>query len=320
MSSSSIPTTNKIQPRSAFSRNLDTGFVWVTRIFALLIAVTLIWIAVQVAIQAAPAIQKFGLGFLGTSTWNPVENVYGALPMIYGTLITSAIALLIAVPVGLGVAIFLSEDYLEPKFQTPIVFLVELLAAIPSVVYGLWGIFVLGPLLAKLGQPFYAYFSWLPIFNTPPANRGILTAGVLLAIMILPTIAAISRDALISVPSTLRQAAVGLGSTRWETIIQVLVPAAVSGIVGAIMLALGRAIGETMAVTMVIGNSNNISPSIFAPGNTIPSLLASQFAEAGDSATDFQKPALLYAALILFVITLIVNVLAQLIVRRVQKI
>ncbi len=320
MSSSSIPTTDRIQPRSAFSRNLDTGFVWLTRIFALLIAVTLIWIAVQVAIQAAPAIQKFGIGFLGTSTWNPVDNVYGALPMIYGTLVTSAIALIIAVPVGLGVAIFLSEDYLTPQFQTPIVFLVELLAAIPSVVYGLWGIFVLGPLLAKLGQPLYTYFNWLPIFNTPPSNRGILTAGVLLAIMILPTIAAISRDALISVPSTLRQAAVGLGSTRWETIIQVLVPAAVSGIVGAIMLALGRAIGETMAVTMVIGNSNNISSSIFAPGNTIPSLLASQFAEAGDSATDFQKPALLYAALILFVITLIVNILAQLIVRRVQKI
>lgn len=316
MSSPTIQTEKLIQPRSQSSRTLDNVFVWVTRISALAIAATLIWIAIEVAIEASPAIQQFGAGFLFTTAWNPVNSVYGALPMIYGTLVSSAIALLIAVPVGLGVSVFLSEDYLPPRIQVAFVFLVELLAAIPSVVYGLWGIYVLGPLLVKLAQPLYTYFSWIPIFSTPPANRGMLTAGVILSIMILPTIAAISRDALISLSSDLRQAAVGLGATRWETILKVLLPAAFSGIVGAVMLALGRAIGETMAVTMVIGNSNNISPSILAPGNTIPSLLANQFAEA----SGLQVSALMYAALILFVITLLVNILAQLIVRRVQRI
>lgn len=316
MNSPTIQTEKLIQPRSQSSRTLDNVFVWVTRISALAIAATLIWIAIEVAIEASPAIQQFGAGFLFTTAWNPVNSVYGALPMIYGTLVSSAIALLIAVPVGLGVSVFLSEDYLPPRIQVAFVFLVELLAAIPSVVYGLWGIYVLGPLLVKLAQPFYTYFGWIPIFSTPPANRGMLTAGVILSIMILPTIAAISRDALISLSSDLRQAAVGLGATRWETILKVLLPAAFSGIVGAVMLALGRAIGETMAVTMVIGNSNNISPSILAPGNTIPSLLANQFAEA----SGLQVSALMYAALILFVITLLVNILAQLIVRRVQRI
>lgn len=295
---------------------MDQGFIWLTRIFALAVAGALIWIAIEVAVEALPAIQKFGPKFLVSTAWNPVTEEYGVLPMIYGTLVSSAIALLIAVPVGLGVSVFLSEDYLPPKIQLPLVFLVELLAAIPSVVYGLWGIFVLIPILTKLGQGLNTYFGWLPIFSTPPVGPGLLPAGVILSIMILPTIAAISRDALISLPSDLRQAAVGLGATRWETILKVLLPAAFSGIVGAVMLALGRAIGETMAVTMVIGNSNNISPSIFAPSNTIPSLLANQFAEA----SGLQVASLMYAALILFGITLLVNILAQLLVFRVQKI
>lgn len=236
--------------------------------------------------------------------------------MIYGTVVSSAIALLIAIPVGLGVSVFLSEDYLPPRLQLPLVFLVELLAAIPSVVYGLWGIFVLIPILRTFGQAMNTYFGWLPIFSTPPTGPGLLPAGVILSIMVLPTIAAISRDVLISLPSDLRQAAVGLGATRWETILKVLLPAAFSGIVGAIMLALGRAIGETMAVTMVIGNSNSINPSILAPSNTIPSLLANQFAEA----SGLQVSALMYAALILFGITLLVNILAQLLVIRMQRI
>lgn len=316
MTSQAVQKQSKIQPRSSWSRSLDQGFILLTRIFALAVAATLVWIALQVAIAAVPAIQRFGLNFLFSASWNPVNEQYGALPVIYGTIVTSAIALLISVPVSLGVAIFLSEDYLPPKIQMVFVFLVELLAAIPSVVYGLWGIFVLGPLVANIAQPLHTYFGWLPIFSTPPSNRGILVAGVILSIMILPTIAAISRDALISVPPILRQASVGLGATRWETIIKVLVPAAFSGIVGAIMLALGRAIGETMAVTMVIGNANRITPSLFDAGNTIPSLLASQFAEA----SGLQVASLMYAALILFVITLIVNILAQLIVGRVQRI
>ncbi len=309
-------TQNRIQPRSGFDRAIDKGFILLTRIFALAVAGILIWIAIEVAIEASPAIQQFGAKFLTSSAWNPVNQQYGALPQIYGTLVTSAIALLIAVPVGIGVAIFLSEDYLAPKIQMAFVFLVELLAAIPSVVYGLWGIYVLIPILGNLGRGLNAYFGWLPIFSTAPGGPGMLPAGVILSIMILPTITAISRDALISVPSELRQAAVGLGATRWETILQVLLPAAFSGIVGAVMLGLGRAIGETMAVTMVIGNSNRISPSILAPANTIPSLLANQFAEA----SGLQVAALMYAALILFGLTLLVNILAQLLVSRVQRI
>lgn len=316
MNSPATNTQSGIQPRSQWSRTLDRGFIWLTQIFAIAVAVVLIWIAIEVAIEALPAIQRFGVKFLFSTAWNPVTEEYGVLPMIYGTVATSAIALLIAVPVGLGVSVFLSEDYLPPKIQMPLVFLIELLAAIPSVVYGLWGIFVLIPFLRPLGLGLNTYFGWLPIFSTPPAGPGLLPAGVILSIMILPTIAAISRDALISLPSELRQAAVGLGATRWETILKVLLPAAFSGIVGAVMLALGRAIGETMAVTMIIGNSNNISPSILAPSNTIPSLLANQFAEA----SGLQVASLMYAAFILFLITLFVNILAQLLVLRVQRI
>jgi phosphate transport system permease protein len=196
------------------------------------------------------------------------------------------------------------------------VFLVELLAAIPSVVYGVWGIFVLVPILNNLGRWLNSSLGWLPIFSTSPTGPGMLPAGVILAIMTLPIITAISRDALISVPPSLRQASLGLGATRWETIFQVLIPSAFSGIVSAVMLALGRAMGETMAVTMLIGNSNNISPSLLAPANTISSLLANQFSEA----SGLQVAALMYAALVLFILTLIVNVLAEFIVIRVKRI
>jgi len=316
MSSPAIETKSGIQPRSPWSRRIDQGFIWLTLFFALAVAATLIWIAIEVAIQALPAIEKFGFKFFASAAWDPVNEQYGALAEIYGTVVTSAIALIIAVPIGIGVAVFLSENYLPPKIQMIFVFLVELLAAIPSVVYGFWGIFVLIPILRGFGQGLNASLGWLPIFSTPPYGPGILPAGVILSIMVLPTITAISRDALISLSSDLRQAAVGLGATRWETILKVLLPAAFSGIVGAVMLALGRAIGETMAVTMVIGNANQINASILLPGNTIPSLLASQFSEA----TGLQVAALMYAALILFGITLIVNILAQLLVRWVQRI
>jgi phosphate transport system permease protein len=223
--------------------------------------------------------------------------------------------LLLAIPIGVGTAILLSENFLPSQLRLVLVFLVELLAAIPSVVYGIWGIFVLIPILTNLGKWLHSSLGWIPIFSTPPTGPGMLPAGVILAIMTLPIITAISRDALISVPISLRQAAMGLGATRWETIFQVIVPAAFSGIVSAVMLALGRAMGETMAVTMLIGNSNNISLSLLAPSNTISSLLASQFSEA----SGLQISALMYAALVLFVLTLIVNMLAELIVNRVKR-
>lgn len=313
MASSPDRTLRLSWKRSNLSRTIDNGFVWLTAAFAIGVALLLVAIAIRVGSDALPAIQQFGLGFLFTSRWSVNDGIFGALTQIYGTLVTSFIALLIAIPVGLGVALFLSEDFLPPRIKQALVFLVELLAAIPSVVYGLWGIFVLIPILRPLGNWLNATFGWIPLFSTAPAGPGIYAAGIILAIMILPIIAAISRDALVAVPTELRQAAYGLGATRWETIFQVLLPAAFSGIVGGIMLALGRAMGETMAVTMVIGNVDTIrSFSILSQGSTVASLLANQFAEA----SGLQVAALMYAALVLFALTLVVNILAEWIVRR----
>jgi phosphate transport system permease protein len=308
---------SEFQPRSGTEKALDRGFIWLTRILALAVAGLLLFIAITVAMRAMPAIQEYGLGFLTSSDWNPVEGreKYGALPIIYGTLVSSAIALLLAIPLGVGTAVFLSEDFLPLSIRTPMVFMVELLAAIPSIVYGLWGIFVLAPFLTPFGQWLHNNFGWIPLFATPPGNRSMLIAGVILTIMILPIITAISRDSLASLPPDLRQASLGLGATRWETLFRVLIPAAFSGIVGGIMLALGRAMGETMAVTLVIGASNQISSSLLAPANTIASLLALQFAEA----KGLQVAALMYAGLVLFILTLIVNIFAELIVRQVKK-
>lgn len=317
MSSGAKQNQGVFQPPSQIDKSLDRGFVWLTRIFALAIGGILLWIAFQVAKEALPAMQTFGLGFIFQSVWNPVANQYGVLPQIYGTLVSAFIALLLAVPIGVGTAIILSENFLPIKVRTVLVFLVELLAAIPSVVYGIWGIFVVIPFLkATFGTWLNAYLGWLPIFSTPLTGPGMLPAALVLTIMILPIITSISRDALIALPPDLRQASMGLGATRWETILKVLLPAAISGIVGGVMLGLGRAMGETMAVTMLIGNANTINLSVLAPANTIASLLASQFAEA----SGLQISALMYAALVLFILTLLVNVLAELIVKRVKRI
>jgi phosphate transport system permease protein len=316
MATNSQNLPSAIKSRSEVEQSLDRGFIWLTRIFALAIAGVLLWIAFQVTVDAWAAIKEFGVSFLAKSAWNPVKDEYGVLPQIYGTLMSSFLGLLIAVPIGVGTAVLLSEDFLPGKIKTVLVFLVELLAAIPSVVYGVWGIFVLIPILTEIGKWLNSALGWLPIFRTPPTGPGMLPAGVILAIMTLPIITAISRDALISVPPSLRQASLGLGATRWETIFQVLIPSAFSGIVSAVMLALGRAMGETMAVTMLIGNSNNINISLLAPANTISSLLANQFSEA----SGLQVAALMYAALVLFVLTLAVNILAEFIVLRVKRI
>ncbi|MDZ8222971.1 MULTISPECIES: phosphate ABC transporter permease subunit PstC [unclassified Nostoc] len=315
MTTNSQNLSSATKNRSDVEKSLDRGFIWLTKIFAFGVAATLLWIGFQVAVASGPAIQKFGASFLANTTWNPVNDSYGVLPQIYGTLLSSFIGLLIAVPIGVGTAVVLSEDFLPAKVKLVLVFAVELLAAIPSVVYGVWGIFVLVPILTNLGKWLNSYFGWIPFFSTSPTGPGMLPAGVILAIMTLPIITALSRDALISIPSSLRQASIGLGATRWETILQVLIPAAFSGIVSAVMLALGRAMGETMAVTMLIGNSNNISISLLAPGNTISSLLANQFSEA----SGLQVSALMYAALVLFFLTLVVNIMAEFIVLRVKR-
>lgn len=302
--------------RSSQEKKFDRFFVGLTVAFAVAIGLVLLGIGLVISSESLPALKTFGLGFLASSRWNPVEGqeIYGALPMIYGTLMSSAIALLLAIPLGVGTAIFLSEDFIPLQIRTVLVFMVELLAAIPSVVYGLWGIFVLIPFTKIIGNWLYSHFGWFPLFSTPPVGPGMLPAGIVLSIMILPIITAISRDSLAALPPDLRQASLGLGATRWGTIFRVLLPAAFSGIVGGIMLALGRAMGETMAVTMIIGNSNQLNFSLLAPANTISSLLANQFAEA----KGLQVSALMYAALVLLIMTLIVNVLAQLVVNRIQ--
>ncbi|MEQ8959891.1 MAG: phosphate ABC transporter permease subunit PstC [Coleofasciculus sp. C2-GNP5-27] len=301
--------------RSGREKTTDRGFVWLARILALSVAAVLIFIAITVGIEALPAIRAFGLNFLVKSAWNPVEDNYGALPMIYGTLVSSAIALFFAVPLGLGTAVFLSEDFLPKSARLTLVFMVELLAAIPSVVYGLWGIYVLVPILIPIEEWLHNNFGWIPLFSTEPTRVGMFPAGIILTVMILPIITAISRDSLASLPPDLRQASLGLGATRWQTIFRVLIPAAFSGIVGGVMLGLGRAMGETMAVTLLIGNANQLNFSLLAPANTIASLLANQFAEA----SGLQVAALMYAGLVLFFLTLIVNILAELIVRQVKK-
>ncbi|HIK24532.1 MAG: phosphate ABC transporter permease subunit PstC [Thermosynechococcus sp. Uc] len=310
------PEVAMIRVRRNLRYYLDQGFYYLTMAFALAIAITLVWIVIQIGLTAIPAITQFGLGFLTSTTWDPVQNIYGILPQIYGTLVSAIIALVVAVPLGLGIAIFLSEDFLPTYVTTPIAFAIELLAAIPSVVIGLWGIFILIPFL----RPFYTfvhrYLGWIPLFGTEPRGNSLLTLGLVLAFMILPLITSISRQTLVSLPPYLRQGAMALGATRWETILRVLIPAGFSGIVGSIMLALGRAMGETMAAAMLVGNSNRINISLLEPGSTIASLIASQFGEAGRD----QVAALLYAGLVLMILSLIVNILAEIIIKKFQNV
>ena len=314
MTSASVNSKDN-KKRSSTEKSIDRGFIWLTGILAFAIAGILLWIAIQVGIQAMPAIKEFGLSFLTGSSWNPPEEQYAILPMIYGTVVSSLIALLIAFPVGVACAIVLSENFIPKSARRVLIFLVELLAAIPSVVYGLWGIYVLIPFLKPIGQWLHDNLGWFPLFSTNYVGPGMLPAGVILAIMILPLITAIASDSLASLPDNLRSGSYAVGSTRWQTIFSVLIPAAFSGIVGGTMLALGRALGETMAATLVIGNSNSLEFSVLAPANTIASLMANQFSEA----SGLQRQSLMYAGLVLFAITLIINIIAELIIQKVKK-
>ena len=308
------PHQSTIPPRSAGNVWAERIFVNLTQIFAIAVAGVLVAIAIQVAIGAWPAIKEYGLSFMIESAWDPVSQTYGALPMIYGTLVSSGIALLLAFPIGVGTAIFLQENFIPSSIRTPLTYMVELLAAIPSVVYGLWGIYVLIPFLKPIGEWLHQNLGFIPLFSTPYIGPGMFPAALILAVMILPILTAIARDSLASLPPHLRQGSLGLGATRWTTIFRVLIPSAFSGIVGGTILALGRAIGETMALTMLIGNANDLKFSLLAPANTIASLLANQFAEA----SGLQISALMYAALVLFVMTLVVNMLAEVIIRSVK--
>jgi phosphate transport system permease protein len=291
---------------------VDRAFSWLVYLAVLLAVSLLLQITVVIGSQAGEAFQQFGLGFIVSQEWDVPNNLFGALPYIYGSLVSSAIAILLAIPIALSVAIVTSEDFLPPWVRTPISFIVELLAAIPSVIVGLWGIFVLIPTLVPIATWLNQTLGWIPLFSTEPLGPGLLPAGVILAIMIIPTIASISREVLLAVPPQLRSASMALGGTRWETIFRVILPAATSGILGAGILGLGRAIGETMAVTMVIGNSPQISASLLDIASSIPAVLANEFAEALEG---LHVSSLMYLALILFGLTLVVNILAVTLVR-----
>lgn len=286
--------------------------------FALCIPLLLVFIALEVGRAAWPAFRAFGLSFLTSSRWDAVEGSFGAAPAIFGTVVSSLVALLVATPLAVGVAIFLSE-FAPSWLRQPVAFLVDLLAAIPSVVYGLWGIFVLIPLLREKVMPFLAdtlHLGGTPLFSGPAYGPSMLAAGLILAIMVLPYISAVSREVLLAVPRSQREAALALGATRWEMIWDAVLPYARSGIVGGVILGLGRALGETMAVTMVIGNRHEIAASLFAPGYTMASLIANEFSEATN---DLHLSALMAVGGVLFVVTLIVNALARWLVWRVSR-
>lgn len=284
-------------------RTLTTGF-------AVAIPILLAFIAFEVVAAAWPALRQFGFGFLTSSVWDPVRSQFGAAPMIYGTIVSSILALILSAPLALGVAIWLSE--FSPRWlRQPVSFLVDLLAAIPSVVYGLWGIFFLLPILREKVMPFLATTLGLgrtPFFSGPAYGNSMLGAAVILAIMILPYISAVSREVLMAVPRSQREAALAMGATRWEMIRDAVIPYARSGILGGVILGLGRALGETMAVTMLIGNRHEISASLFAPGYTLASVIANEFAEATN---ELHTAALMACGAVLLFVTLVVNAIAR---------
>jgi phosphate transport system permease protein len=298
----------------------DAAFRGATQLFAVGVLLLLGGVLLSLAIGAAPALQKFGWGFLVGSAWNPVTENFGALPAIYGTLVTSFIAMMVAIPLGFGIAVFLTE-LCPPPLRRPIGTLIELLAAIPSIIYGIWGFFVVAPIMQAYVQPaLIDAFGGLPIigalFSGAPFGLGVLTAGLILACMVLPFIAAVTRDVFLTVPPMLRESAYAVGATTSEVVRHIVLPYTRTGVVGGVMLALGRALGETMAVTFVIGNANRIQVSLLAPGTTISATLANQFAEAQEP---MYVSALFAIGLILFVITFLVLAAAKLMLLRFEQ-
>jgi len=327
-------TTEIAQPPSRSQQTVDWFFKKLCLVFAGLSAVLVAFIVLKIVTAAVPAMKQYGLGFLTGTTWDPNKDQFAVLPEIWGTLYTAILALIVGSAFGLAAAIFLSEGYLaETVFRILKIFnldaspswtklpdqvelllknLIELLAAIPSVVYGLWGLFVVIPMLRPLCNWMHDRMSWFPLFSTDLSGPGVLPASLVLSIMILPTITAISRDALTSVPPKIRMAAYGMGATRWETILAVLVPTASRGIIGGIILAFGRALGETMALAMLVGNANVINLSLFSPANTLAALLANNFPEARGK----EIGVLMYAAVVLLAITMLVNMIGSMIIQR----
>jgi len=293
----------------------DRVFRWTTLLFAACVLAIIALLAYLLLADSVPAMRAFSWRFLSGHSWDPVHDSFGALPFIYGTLVSSALALLVAVPISLGAALFLAE-LAPPWLRNPLSFLVELLAAVPSVVYGIWGIFVLVPFLRPVEAWLGTRLGFVPLFSGAPYGIGMMAAGLILAIMVLPIIAAVSRDVLRAVPVSQREAAYALGATRWEAIRGPVFRYARAGILGAVILGLGRALGETMAVTMVIGNTPAISASIFDPAYTMPSVLANEFMEATGK---LHIAALMEIALLLFIVTIVINAIARLLIWSVAR-
>ncbi|MCU0735051.1 MAG: phosphate ABC transporter permease subunit PstC [Methylotetracoccus sp.] len=291
-------------PPSRIDYVVDRTFRGLAKLGAWMILAIVAALVLEVGRKAVPAITEYHLGFLTSTTWDANKDQFGILPEIWGTLYSSLLALIIGGFFGVIMAIFLTQDFLPPRLASIFRTIVELLAAIPSVVYGLWGIFVVIPAIRPVADWLHETLGWLPFFGTTLSGPGMLPAALVLAIMVLPTIAAVSQDALRLVPFRIKEAAYGLGATRWEAILKVMLPTASTGIFGALVLGFGRALGETMALAMLVGNSNQISLSLFAPANTLAALLALNFPEAGET----EVKVLMYAALVLMLITLAVNV------------
>lgn len=294
----------------SFARQ-DSLFLGITFSFAALVLVGLAAILVSLVIEAWPALREFGFGFITGTRWSPADDVYGAVIAIYGTLVTSVVALLIAVPISFGIAVFLTETC-PLALRRPLGTAIELLAGVPSIIYGFWGLFVLAPLFQEYVQPLFIA-TGLPLFEGPPLGIGVFTAGLVLALMVIPFIASVMRDVFETVPPVLKESAYGIGCTTWEVVRNIVLPYTRVGVIGGIMLGLGRALGETMAVTFVIGNANRLSGSLFAPGNSIASTLANEFAEADPL---LHIPSLFALGLLLFVITFLVLAAAKWLTRR----
>lgn len=307
-------------PRTGLSAWMDPTFEWLTRVFAILVFSILAAILVSLVLGSTLTLQKYGLSFIWRDDWDPVHEEFGALVPIYGTLMTSLIAMVIGIPVSFGIALFLTE--LSPRWlKRPLGTAIELLAAIPSIIYGMWGLFVLVPLVQSHLQPLLiSIFGDLPLIGTlfegPPLGIGMMTAGLILSIMVIPFITAVMRDVFELVPPMLKESSYALGATTWEVVFRVVLPYTKVGVVGGIMLGLGRALGETMAVTFVIGNAHRLSASLMAPGNSIASALANEFTEA---VGDLYFSALFELGLILFVITTIVLALSKMMLMRLSR-
>lgn len=315
-----MPTKSNRRASAKWLKRQDTVFRVMSRSFAIAVLAILASIILSLAIGSAPAFKEFGAGFLTSTAWNPVTEEYGAMLPIFGTVVTSVIALVIAIPLSFGIALFLTE-LCPAALKTPLGTMIELLAAVPSIIYGMWGLFVFAPFFADYVQPVLEEtLGQIPVigslFQGPPMGIGMLTAGIILAFMVVPFIAAVMRDVFEIVPSILKESAYGLGATTWEVVRHIVLPYTKAGVVGGVMLGLGRALGETMAVTFVIGNSYEFSASLFSPGNSIASILANEFAEAG---SELHESALIALGLLLFVITFAVLCVAKLMLLRVAR-